>query len=72
MACGFAERLAGNRTGVLERNGVALLRHDAAPLHKTVGKLQVTELAGAPLEQVLDDTAKSHQHDLRRPTLSSR
>ena len=42
---GLPQRLAGNRACVFERDGIALLRHDAAALHEAVGQPQVAELA---------------------------
>ena len=66
----LAERLAADRARVLERDGVALLRHDAARLHEAVGEPQVAELHRAPEQQVLDDAAKpGEQHRRRRHAL---
>ena len=62
----LAKRLAGDRARVLERDRVALLRHDAAALHEPVRQPQVAEFARAPEQQILDDAAKPGQQNRRR------
>jgi hypothetical protein len=49
----LTDGLAADRTRVLERDRVALLRHDAAALHEAVGQPQVAELCRAPEQEVL-------------------
>ena len=56
-------RLAADRARVLERNRVALLRHDAAALHEAVRQAQVAELHRAPEQQVLDDAAEADEQN---------
>ena len=51
----LAERLAADGARVLERDRVALLRHDAAALHEAVAEPQVVELRRAPEQQVLHE-----------------
>ena len=58
----LADGLARQRARVLQRDRVALLRHDAAALHETVRQPQVLELQRAPEQQVLDHAAEPHQH----------
>ena len=57
------DRLAADRAGVLERDGVALLRHDAAALDELVGEPQVSELARAPEQQILNDPSEPGEQD---------
>jgi len=57
----LTERLAADRARVLERNRVALLRHDAAALHEAFTQPQVPEFRRAPEQQVLDEAAETCQ-----------
>ncbi len=57
----LSHRLAGDRASVLERDRVALLRHDAAALHEAVGQAQIADLRGAPQQQVLQNAAEPGQ-----------
>ena len=66
----LAERLAADGARVLERDRVALLRHDAAALHEAVAEAHVAELRGAPEQQVLHEAAVAdEQHRRRRRAL---
>jgi hypothetical protein len=66
----LTERLAANGAGVLERNRVALLRHDAARLHEAVREPQVSEFRRAPQQQVLHDAPETcEQHGAGRHAL---
>ena len=59
----FAQRAAGQDARVFQRDGVALLRHDAGGLHEGVGKSQETEFASGPQQQVLHKFAEiDHGH----------
>ena len=61
---------AGDRARVLERDRIALLRHDAARLDEAVGKAQIADLRRAPQQQVLHDTSEAgEQHSRRRHAL---
>jgi hypothetical protein len=51
---------------VLDRDRVALLRHDAAALHEAVAEADVAELRGAPQQQVLHEAAVASQQHRRR------
>ena len=46
---------------MLQRDRIALLRHDAAALHEPLAETQVPEFARAPQEQVLDDAAEARE-----------
>ncbi len=65
MAERLAERLAADGARVLERHGVALLRHDAARLHEAVRQPQVAELHRAPEQHVLHDAAETREQHRR-------
>ena len=62
----LTDRLAANRARVLERDGIPLLRHDAAALHEPVSQPQVAELARAPEQQILHDAAEAGEQHRRR------
>ena len=49
---------AGQAARVLERDRVALLRHDAARLDEAVGEAQVADFGCAPEQQVLHDSSE--------------
>jgi hypothetical protein len=51
---------------VLDRHGVALLRHDRADLHEAVGHVQVAGLETGPLVEVLHEAADVDEHHLHR------
>ena len=46
---------------MLERHGVALLRHDAAALHEAVAETEIPEFDGAPEQQILHDAPEPDQ-----------
>ena len=58
-------RLAANGARVLERHGIALLRHDAARLHEPFAEAQIAELHRAPQQKVLQHAADADEHDGR-------
>ena len=66
----LADGLAADGARVLERDRVALLRHDAAALHEAVAEPQVAELHRAPEQQVLNDAAEADEQDRGAPTRS--
>ena len=68
----LSDRLAGDRPRVLERHGIALLRHDAAALDESVRQAQVADLGRAPQQQVLNDPAQPTSSTVAADTLSSR
>ena len=61
----LADRLAADRARVLERDRIALLRHDAARLHEALAEPQVAELHRAPQQEVLQHAAETDQQDRR-------
>ena len=66
----LAHRLAADGARVLERDRVALLRHDAAALHEPVAETDVVEFSGGPEQQVLHETAEPGDQRPSPPTRS--
>ena len=64
VALSRAER--SHEPQMLDRNGIALLRHDRTDLHVTVRKPQLPDLEGGPERHVLCNTAEIERHDLQR------
>ena len=66
QAIRLRERFRQQRARVLQRDRIALLRHDAADLHEIVRQPQVADLARAPQQHVLDEPADADERH-RRP-----
>ena len=63
IAARLPERLAADRARMFERDRISLLRHDAAALHELIPEPEIAEFAGAPEQEILNDTTKSRQED---------
>ena len=66
IAWAWPSALLAMARDVLERDRVALLRHDAARLHEAVAEAQVAELGGAPQQQILHEPSEPDQQHRRR------
>ena len=64
----FAARGAkrGHQSQVLDRHGIALLRHDRAHLDESVGDGEMSDLESRPRVQVLDETPGVDEEKLER------
>src|ERR1700681_872796 len=60
---GLRKGLARQDPGMLERNRIALLRHNTAGLYVAVGKPQKSELCRAPAKQFLYQPAEVRHRD---------
>ncbi len=51
---------------MLDRHGIALLRHDRGDLHESIGHVELADLEGGPDLQILDQAAEMQEDELDR------